>query len=229
MELIDIVRERQTHKKWVVDGIELERAQMYASPNWKYTAKYKGYIFDLGIDIDENKIPITAIKGAVNSFVERDEKYISIIDSIGNLGLADEPSSNSMEYFIEALVLKEINKLSERISNEGQVYCIERECERLLLKNGVPVPNKKEIYRKMSYEEENIIDGIFDSFEDGNNQLKEINGTLYECMEQGCYEVRRKATLGKVGDVLKGKADDNNIVKEHEQTQPKQVRHGRSR
>jgi len=93
-----------------------------------------------------------------------------------------------------------------------------------LLKNGVAVPNTKEIYRKMSYEEENTINGIFDSFEDGDNQLKEINGTLYECMEQGCYEVRRKATLGKVGDVLKRKADANNIVKEHEQTQPEQVR-----
>lgn len=219
MELSDIIRERQTHQKWVVDGIEMERKQMYCSPNWEYTAKYKGYIFDLGIDIDENKIPIEAIKGAVNSFVTRDETYINIINSIKNMSLSNKPfADNSTEHFIETLVFNEINKLRERTSYDGQVYCIDLESKRVLLKNGFPVPDKKEIYSKMPYEEENRINRIFDSFEDGYNQLKEINGTLYECMEQGPYEVRRKATLGNMEDILKQEA-----------SKKQQSRKGRSR
>lgn len=48
-------------------------------------------------------------------------------------------------------------------------------------------------YKTLSYSDQNFVDSLLDSFEEGYNQLEESNGELIEVMTQGVWKLMREA------------------------------------
>lgn len=48
-------------------------------------------------------------------------------------------------------------------------------------------------YKNLNHSDQNFVDDLIDSFEEGYNQLEEANGELAEVMTQGVWKIMREA------------------------------------
>lgn len=71
---------------------------------------------------------------------------------------------------------------------EGEEYYIDPSKVIEIYHDGEPVD-----YKTLSYSDQNFVDSLLDSFEEGYNQLEESNGELMEVMTQGVWKLMREA------------------------------------
>lgn len=71
---------------------------------------------------------------------------------------------------------------------EGEEYYIDLSKEIEIYRDGEPVD-----YKALDHSDQNFVDSLLDSFEEGYNKLEEANGELAEVMTQGVWKIMREA------------------------------------
>lgn len=71
---------------------------------------------------------------------------------------------------------------------EGEEYYIDPSKVIEIYRDGEPVD-----YKTLDHSDQNFVDSLIDSFEEGYNQLEEVNGELTEVMTQGVWKLMREA------------------------------------
>lgn len=73
-------------------------------------------------------------------------------------------------------------------ASKGEKYYSDSSKEVEIYRDGEPVD-----YKTLDHSDQNFVDSLLDSFEDGYNQLEESNGELIEVMTQGVWKLMREA------------------------------------
>lgn len=73
-------------------------------------------------------------------------------------------------------------------SSKGEKYYADLSKEIEIYRDGEPVD-----YKALDHSDQNFVDSLLDSFEEGYNQLEEVNGELAEVMTQGVWKIMREA------------------------------------
>lgn len=73
-------------------------------------------------------------------------------------------------------------------ASKGEKYYSDLSKEVEIYRDGEPVD-----YKTLDHSDQNFVDSLLDSFEDGYNQLEEANGELTEVMTSGVWKLMREA------------------------------------
>lgn len=73
-------------------------------------------------------------------------------------------------------------------ASKGEKYYSDLSKEIEIYRDGEPVD-----YKALDHYDQNFVDSLLDSFEEGYNQLEEVNGELAEVMTQGVWKIMREA------------------------------------
>lgn len=73
-------------------------------------------------------------------------------------------------------------------ASKGEKYYSDTSKEVEIYRDGEPVD-----YKTLDHSDQNFVDSLLDSFEEGYNQLEEANGELTEVMTSGVWKLMREA------------------------------------
>lgn len=73
-------------------------------------------------------------------------------------------------------------------TSKGEKYYSDLSKEIEIYRDGEPVD-----YKALDHSDQNFVDSLLDSFEEGYNKLEEVNGELAEVMTQGVWKIMREA------------------------------------